>query len=99
MPPTNAQGALMQAAPAAPQPQSSGAMYPQGATMAVLPYGASPNIYPGQVIYTSDQYNPTNQAATPPQQYINVPIGYTAYPYNGIYSIQIIQNAVDYMRS
>lgn len=83
MQPTNAQGAIMQAA--AQPASSSSAMYPQAgaATMAVLPYGASPNIYPGQVIYTSDQYNPTNATPTPPQQYINFPIGYTTYPYNG----------------
>lgn len=83
----NAQSALMPASAAPPTPSSSTMYPPTGATtMAVLPYGASPNYYPGQVIYTSDQYNPANSTATPPQQYINFPIGYTTYPYNGEYN-------------
>lgn len=96
--PTNPANALVPSA--VPPTQSSSTMYPSsGATMAVLPmtyssaaaagnpYGTSPNIYPGQVIYTSDQFNPSTSNATPPQPYINFPIGYT-YPYNGKKSLQ-----------
>lgn len=92
--PTNPANALVPTA--VPPAQSSSTIYPSsGATMAVLPmayssaaataanpYGTSPNIYPGQVIYTSDQFNPATSSATQPQPYINFPISYT-YPYNG----------------
>lgn len=87
----NAQGALLPAA-TPPTPSQSTMYTPAGTTaMTVLPYGASPNIYPGQVIYTSDQFNSTNSTATPPQQYINLPFGYTTYPYNGKYCTKLNQ--------
>lgn len=48
---------------------------------AAAPYGAAHNIYPGQILYTPDQYNPAGPPNQVPQ-YINYPVGYT-YPYNG----------------
>lgn len=80
----NAQGALIPATAAPPTPSQNTMYTPTGpTTMAVVPYGASSNMYPGQVIYTSDQFNSANSTATPPHQYINIPFGYTTYPYNG----------------
>ncbi|XP_031619670.1 protein encore isoform X2 [Contarinia nasturtii] len=52
------------------------------ATSTAAPYGPSHNIYQGQILYTSDQYNPATASNSQVPQYINYPVGYT-YPYNG----------------
>lgn len=41
------------------------------------------NIYQGQIVYTSDQYNPANATSNQVPQYINYPVGYTYPAYNG----------------
>lgn len=53
------------------------------ATSTAAQYGPSHNIYQGQILYTSDQYNPATASNNQVPQYINYPVGYT-YPYNGI---------------
>lgn len=53
------------------------------ATSTAAPYGPSHNIYQGQILYTSDQYNPATASNSQVPQYINYPVGYT-YPYNGM---------------
>lgn len=57
--------------------------YPSTSTAA--PYAPSHNIYQGQILYTSDQYNPATASNNQVPQYINYPVGYT-YPYNGTFS-------------
>lgn len=44
------------------------------------------NIYQGQIVYTSDQYNPANASNNQVPQYINYPVGYTYPAYNGNYT-------------
>lgn len=55
--------------------------YPTTTTTA-SPYGPAHNLYQGQIIYTSDQYNPATATNSQVPQYINYPVSYT-YPYNG----------------
>lgn len=57
--------------------------YPATST-AAAPYAPSHNIYQGQIVYTSDQYNPATATNNQVPQYINYPVGYT-YPYNGMF--------------
>lgn len=58
--------------------------YPATSTTAAQ-YAPSHNIYQGQILYTSDQYNPATASNNQVPQYINYPVGYT-YPYNGTYT-------------
>lgn len=59
------------------------------ATSTATPYGAAAaaatapahNIYQGQIVYTSDQYNPANATNSQVPQYY--PVGYTYPAYNG----------------
>lgn len=51
-------------------------------TTAASPYGPTPNLYQGQLLYTSEQYNPAAASNNQVPQYINYPVSYT-YPYNG----------------
>lgn len=53
------------------------------ATSTAAQYAPSHNIYQGQILYTSDQYNPATATNNQVPQYINYPVGYT-YPYNGM---------------
>lgn len=62
----------------------------QPATSTATPYAAAAaaaapahNIYQGQIVYASDQYNPTNASNNQVPQYINYPVGYTYPTYNG----------------
>lgn len=54
------------------------------ATSTAAQYAPSHNIYQGQILYTSDQYNPATASNNQVPQYINYPVGYT-YPYNGMF--------------
>lgn len=62
------------------------------ATSTASPYAAAAaaapahNIYQGQIVYTSDQYNPANASNNQVPQYINYPVGYTYPTYNGSYN-------------
>lgn len=56
--------------------------YPTTTTTA-SPYGPAHNLYQGQIVYTSDQYNPATATNSQVSQYINYPVSYT-YPYNGM---------------
>lgn len=79
-----------------PTPASSTIYQSACSTLAVLPYPSNvvptantsfvqqPNIYQGQMLYTSDQYNSMTTVATHTPQYINYPIGYS-YPFGGMY--------------
>lgn len=58
------------------------------ATSTAASYGPSHNIYQGQILYTSDQYNPATASNNQVPQYINYPVGYS-YPYNGMICIYI----------
>lgn len=52
-------------------------------TTTASPYGPTHSLYQGQILYTSEQYNPAAASNNQVPQYINYPVSYT-YPYNGM---------------
>lgn len=74
------------------------------ATSTATPYAAAAaaaaapahNIYQGQIVYASDQYNQVaNASNNQVPQYINYPVGYTYPAYNGKNKMNIYIHIVD----